>query len=314
MTTPPFPGPSYRAIRLALPPEERPAPNRLRGVPLAALLFVATFLTTTYAGYVARVSATLDAWGGAPLERLLERPSLLALGLPFSLALLSILVAHELGHYLACLWHRVDASPPYLIPAPTLVGTFGAFIRIREPLVVRHVLFDVGVAGPLAGFAVALAYLALGVAIADPARLSAGFPDFGAPPAMALALHLRFGYVPAPLSLAGEPVLFASWVGFLVTALNMLPVGQLDGGHVLTALIGRKARWVARAVVVALLALFVTTWWPGWLVWIVLLLLLGLRHPELPDPRPLDRVRVALGLLSFVVLALSVTPVPVRAW
>jgi membrane-associated protease RseP (regulator of RpoE activity) len=310
MSTPTVTRLTPRVVTLDPDTLESTRPDPWRGVPLSIALFFATFACTTYAGYVASVAPILDAWKLRHLERVLADPGLLVLGLPFSLALLSILGAHELGHYVACRWHRVDASPPYFIPAPTLVGTFGAFIRIRGPLLTRRILFDVGAAGPLAGFVVTLAYLALGIATLDPARLGGGSPDFGLPWIMSAGLRVVLGHVPSPFPLPSHPVLFAAWVGCFITALNLLPVGQLDGGHVLSAMVGRWSRLVSYATLGGLVVLLVTTGWPGWIVWIVLLLVLGLRHPPVPDTRPLDRARVLLGCACFVVLLLTFIPAP----
>jgi len=286
-------------------------PRYARGLLLAVPLFAATLLATTYAGYVMATSPLLDLWSLAALQRALADPSVLLAGLPFSLALMSILLAHEMGHHLACSWHGLDASPPYFLPGPTLVGTFGAFIRIRSPIPSRRILFDVGAAGPLAGFALACAYLVLGTWTVDPARLAGSVPAFGLPAVMRAVLELAHGPLPDQVFLPASPTLMAAWVGFFLTALNLLPVGQLDGGHVLHAAIGRHARPVGLAVFGGVVALLFTTGWPGWALWAVLLLFLGLKHPHVPDPRPLTRGRLLLVLVCLVVLGVCFVPDPI---
>jgi len=239
-------------------------------------------------------------------------PGLLVAGLPFSFTLLGILLAHELGHYFACRYYGIAASFPYFVPAPTIIGTMGAFIRIRSPIVNRKALFDVGIAGPLVGFLFAVPALALAVAhskVLAGAQASA-VVLFGQPlieKLFALLLHPEG----TAANLFLHPVGRAAWVGLLATGLNLLPVGQLDGGHIVYALLGRIHRQISLIMIVILLILG-RTFWSGWYVWAVLLLLLGFRHPRLIDQwEPLDAKRRAWALVALLIFALCFIPAPI---
>jgi membrane-associated protease RseP (regulator of RpoE activity) len=263
----------------------RPKPSLWREYGRQALLFVLTALSVYLAG--------------GPL---------LALGL------LSILVAHEMGHYIACRLYRVDATLPFFIPFPTMVGTLGAFIRIRGPIPHRRALFDIGIAGPLAGFAVCLPVLALGVLEAAWAPITNGGqgPNYlGEPLLFQWAVQLLRGSAPEGMTLSIGPLGLAAWFGLLVTALNMMPVGQLDGGHVAYALWPRYAHLISRVgLVVCLLLLYLR---PTWLVWTILLWLLGRRPhpPTMANALPTGRARLYVGLLGFAIFAVCFTPNPV---
>jgi len=238
----------------------------------------------------------------------------LAGGPLLALGLLSILVAHEMGHYVACRLYGVDATLPFFIPFPTMVGTLGAFIRIRGPIPHRRALFDIGIAGPLAGFAVCVPVLVLGVLEASWAPITNGGqgPNYlGEPLLFEWAVQLLRGPAPEGMTLAIGPLGLAAWFGLLVTALNMMPVGQLDGGHVTFALWPRYAQLISRAgLVVCLLLLYLR---PTWLVWTILLWLLGRRPhpPTLVNTLPTGRARLYVGLLGFAVFAVCFTPNPV---
>jgi membrane-associated protease RseP (regulator of RpoE activity) len=229
---------------------------------------------------------------------------------------MSILFAHEMGHYLACRYYGVDATLPFFIPAPvlSLVGTLGAFIRIRGPIPHRRALFDIGIAGPLAGFAVCLPVLWLGVAEARVVPAVApeiGMLSLGEPLLFQWAVTAWRGDIGLGKTLMLGPLGEAAWFGLFVTALNMMPVGQLDGGHVTYALIQKRAVVVSRLGILACLGLLYLR--PMWLLWTVLLLLFGRRPhpPTLADALPLGRARIAVGVLGFAVLALSFTPSPI---
>jgi membrane-associated protease RseP (regulator of RpoE activity) len=231
-----------------------------------------------------------------------------------ALGLLSILISHEMGHYVACRIYGVDATLPFFIPFPSMVGTLGAFIRIRGPMPHRRALFDIGIAGPLAGFAVCLPVLALGVLEAAWAPLTNGGqgPNYlGEPLLFQWAVWLLRGPAPEGMTLAIGPLGLAAWFGLLVTALNMMPVGQLDGGHVTYALWPRHAYRISRVgLVVCLLLLYLR---PTWLVWTILLWLLGRRPhpPTLANALPTGRARLFVGLLGFAIFAVCFTPNPV---
>ncbi|HPC82767.1 MAG TPA: site-2 protease family protein [Thermoanaerobaculaceae bacterium] len=309
MTSPPFQieiiGPDGFPVGVI-----RPAPPPPRRVWLHVLLFAATLAATTLVGGLSFTPAA-DVTGATNLPELLAHPAVLRNGLGFSLPLMLILLAHETGHYLACRRHRLDATLPYFIPVPFGIGTLGAFIRIRSPLLAKRELLDVGASGPLAGFVAAIPVLLLGIGHSTPV---AEIPDHGY---MLLGEPLLFRLVKAWLhpSLAhgGDLVLhptgMAAWFGLFVTAMNLLPFGQLDGGHVLYALIGR---WHRRVVWPALLVLVALGFkWPGWWVWAVIALAMRVRHPAIPgEDEPLDPRRLRLAWLCIVVFLLCFTPQP----
>ena len=284
---------------------------------LHLLLFILTLLTTTAvgAGLAYNFQHNRPAFSGEDLfviAEILARPSRLLDGLPFSLVLMAILLAHEMGHYLACLYYRVDASLPYFIPAPTLIGTLGAFIRIRSPIYTRRALFDIGIAGPLAGFALVLPAFAVGLAWSKviPGIAERGELIFGVPAIEALLRAAIFPGIPAE-DVYLHPVARAAWVGVLATALNLLPIGQLDGGHILYAVAGRYHRLLSRLFVLSLipLGLFYSN---SWLLWALILFFLGLRHPSIYDPNPLSPRRRRLAILALVIFLLSFSVTPVR--
>jgi membrane-associated protease RseP (regulator of RpoE activity) len=226
--------------------------------------------------------------------------------------ILSILTAHEMGHYLAARYYRVDATLPYFIPFPSLVGTLGAFIRIRAPIPHRRALFDIGVAGPLAGFVVCLPVLWLGI---HEARIVPFDPDstgifLGDPLLLQWATRLVHGPIPDDMTLSIGPLGLAGWFGLFVTALNLIPVGQLDGGHVTYSLLLRKAHRVSQVAWWACVALIY--FGPNWIIWAILLRVLGRRHPPtLNDRPPVGRARVVLGLVSLMIFALCFVPNPI---
>jgi len=246
-------------------------------------------------------------------------PALLARGLEFAVAALFILLVHELGHWFACRRHRLDTTPPLFLPAPLGLGTFGAFIRIRSPIRDKRELLDVGVSGPLAGFVALLPVLAAGVALSSPARL-ADAARFGGPvllyrPGDSLLLELLtrvfHGALPAGMLLEPHPLLLAGWVGLFATMLNLLPLAQLDGGHILYAVLGGRQRRVARFLWLGLVGLGFL--WPGWWLWALFVLILGLRHPRIVDEsKPLDRRERRLAFLSLVVFVVGFMPAPIQ--
>jgi membrane-associated protease RseP (regulator of RpoE activity) len=246
-------------------------------------------------------------------RELWRHPGLLILGAPFSITLLAILLAHELGHYFTCRHYGIRATYPYFIPAPTLIGTLGAFIRIKSPIANRRELFDVGISGPLAGFVLAIPALILAIFLTKGA-MPVTTPDsisLGNPLALILLTKLfRNGTNPAEIIL--HPVGCAAWVGLFATALNLLPVGQLDGGHILYAVLGDKCRSISRGFHLVLLPLGYFCWY-GWLAWAVILLVLGLRHPMLIEPEePLGGKRKVLAFVAALMLVLTFLPTPFR--
>ena len=244
-------------------------------------------------------------------------PALLLTGLRLSIPTVLILLCHEMGHYVACRRYRYPVSPPFFLPAPFGLGTLGAFIRIGAPVRSKRELFDIGAAGPLAGFVALLPFLVWGVAASRPVPLPpppAGIPEMLLlVPGQSLGLRLTtwavHGPLPAGYILDLHPFALAAWVGLLATALNLLPLGQLDGGHVLYSLAGRRHARLAIVLWAGLLLLGLA--WPGWAVWCLIILVLGLRHPPVFDERrPLDRRRRWLAALLLLIFLFSFAPVP----
>jgi membrane-associated protease RseP (regulator of RpoE activity) len=292
---------------------------------LHALLLLLTLLTTTIVG--SEMAHSFAA--GRPFDfetdlmgytKLWHDPWFLVDGLPFSVTLLTILMAHEMGHYLAARYYNVDATLPFFLPAPTLIGTFGAFIRIRSAILSKRILFDIGVGGPLAGFAMLILPLIAGVSMSKVVHGigSHGELVFGTPLIVRLFEWIIFPGVPVG-DIYLHPVARAAWVGLLATALNLLPIGQLDGGHVLYAFLGEKTRiWSRFAIgilaVLGLVQLFTSAYKMGymWLFWAVFLLIFGMRHPAIVDPSPVGRTRTWLGVLALIIFILSFTAAPIR--
>lgn len=272
-----------------------------------------TFGTTTLLGafYALNYRPALGSPRLAPSVVLFH---LLAGALTYSIPLMSILLAHEMGHYLACRRYGIDASPPYFIPFPpflSISGTLGAFIRIREPFHDRRQLFDVGVAGPIAGFVVALPVVAYGIlhTRVNLEPVGEGTLVFHYPLAVALLQKLLIGHTFGSLVVVEHPSLMAGWFGLFVTALNLMPLGQLDGGHALYALFGRRTRWLRLPLFGVCVALGFR--FPGWWVLSALVLVFGLRHPPVVDEETgVGRGRVAVAILVLLILVLCFVPVP----
>ncbi len=308
------------------------------------VLFLLTLATTTGVGArmhesFMRGRATWDLssdWN--PFAGLPAHPERLLDGLPFSVSLLFILSVHELGHMVACWRYGVDASLPYFIPAPTLFGTMGAFIRLKSPFYTRKSLFDVGIWGPFAGFIVAVPFVIAGLAMSrvEPGMYGDNAMSFDFPPLFLLVSGLFHPGV-SQYDIALHPVARAACIGMFATAMNLLPAGQLDGGHILYALSPRWHRVVSLFVGLLLalpMVLELSLWglsrwwhtlgsiadtmddfyWPGWFLWGLLLLVLGRRHPPVYDPYELGRGRVVLAAVALVVFILCWAPVPFRTF
>lgn len=285
---------------------------------LHILLLFATFVTTSVMGAAFvrgfRMNQPVDVVAGLyGYGELLHHPgSILLTGLPFSLTLLSILLAHELGHYITCAYYRVDATPPFFIPFPAPIGTFGAFIRIRAPMYSRKTLFDVAVAGPLAGFFLLLPALAIGIAYSKvvPGIANEGELVFGIPLIQRLLEQIIFPGVPSS-DIYLHPVARAAWVGVLATALNLLPIGQLDGGHILYSFVGERAGLLSKILVLLLIPLGLIYAY-SWLIWAAFLFFFGMRHPTIYDTTPVGPLRTKLGWLSLIIFILCFTVEPIR--
>jgi membrane-associated protease RseP (regulator of RpoE activity) len=330
-----------------------PAPQKQNYL-LHAALFIATVVTTLYAGAF---------WGGHPAVLSLDLHEMLkslAGGIPYSFSLLLFLTVHEFGHYFATVRHHIRATLPFYIPLPPLpmflsLGTMGAVIKIRERMTGTNALFDIGIAGPLSGFMVCTGLLVYGFLNLPPADfIYTIHPDYMKPGVMEAAsrsstLHLGKNLfwilleniiapenLPPMTEMYHYPYLFAGWLGTIVTALNLLPVGQLDGGHIVYAMFGRKGHTlIARAFLIfiailglpsfieLLLLLFTPDYanlvpegllrwsWSGWLLWaLILYRVIGRNHPPASYEHSLDLMRNILGWLAIVVFVLCFTPVP----
>jgi membrane-associated protease RseP (regulator of RpoE activity) len=293
----------------------RAGPQRLW---LHLLLLVATLFTTTLVG----AHIQYNFGHNLPffdIERLtsvflvgLRSPSAFLTGLPFSLTLLTILMAHELGHYLACVYYGIDATLPYFLPSPVPVtGTFGAFIRIRSAIHEKKTLFDIGIAGPLAGFVFLLPALGVGLAFSKvlPGINHQGTIQLGVPALQWIAQRLIFPGIPAS-DIYLHPVARAAWVGMFATALNLLPAGQLDGGHMVYALFGRAQRWVTNVFLVMLLPM--GRLWSGWWFWAVMIFFFARRHPPLRDASEIGESRIKLGIVALCIFLLCFSIAPIN--
>jgi membrane-associated protease RseP (regulator of RpoE activity) len=275
------------------------------------VLFLVTCLSTLVLGAI--WTAEFNHISSDLIDIFWRNPSTLLSGWPFSVTVMTILFAHEMGHYLTCRYYRISASLPYFIPAPTLVGTMGAFIRIRSPFRTRPSLLDVGIAGPIAGFVFAVPALIIALRLSpfvahDPSQ--AAF-ELGEPLIFKLIAFLMGRTAPPGMDLRLHPVGLAAWFGFFATALNLLPVGQLDGGHVCYALSKSFHRKISLALLVTLVPLGIF-YWQGWLLWSTVLLFIGLRHPAtVDDSVPLEPRHIWLGWIALAMFILCFTPIPV---
>jgi len=262
-------------------------------------LFLVTLLSTLIAGALQQGI------------NLIENPWMIWKGIPFSFTLLMILGAHEFGHYFMSRKHNIDVTLPYFIPAPSFIGTFGAFIKMKSPIMDRRILLDIGAAGPLAGMCVTIPVLLIGLFLSEIRyeTVDAGI-NLGSSMFFSFMSWIVHGSLPDEVNLVLHPIAFSGWIGLLVTCLNLLPVGQLDGGHVAYAVIGQKQRVVAK-VIIAVLVVIGITGWSGWLLWAGILFIMGLNHPPVVyDWIPLDRKRKVIGWITLTVFVMTFTPVP----
>lgn len=274
-------------------------------VVLPLVLFLITALTTTAAGaFYAGVNPFKD-------------PSGFKKGLPFSLSLLFILGTHELGHFFASKRHRVATTLPHFIPVPPippLIGTFGAVIKMKSPITTKKALVDIGASGPLTGFISAVIVIFIGLRFSSVLPLiPAGEERLGLGSSIIFEFfsYLRFGKIPEGYDLYLHSSAFAGWIGLFVTCINLLPVGQLDGGHIVYALFGPFVHRIVSFSVVFGLVLLGIYRWQGWLVWAALVTIIGMWHPPVKDEYiPLDRKRVIISVLTLIVFVLTFLPAP----
>lgn len=266
------------------------------------LLFILTLLSTLFVGALQT---------GADL---LKEPGKIYKGIPFSLTLMIILLSHELSHYFTSRRHGVKATLPYFIPAPTIIGTFGAFIKMKSPIVTRKALIDIGASGPIAGFIISVIATIIGLRVSEvvSVTMTQGALSLGDSILFSFLSRAISGVTPADHDILLNPVAFAGWIGLFVTSINLIPVGQLDGGHIAYALLGEKHIRLSFALVF-LMVLLGLLLWEGWFVWAILLLLLGLRHPPVIYWEvPLDSKRKFIGWLALVIFILTFIPVPFK--
>jgi membrane-associated protease RseP (regulator of RpoE activity) len=302
-----------------LPPAiaSEPPPSRREWV-ISVLLLFATIITTCFAGLCYLTGLDFVR----ALSLFLAKPKLLLLGLSFSIPLIAILLAHELGHFLACRYYGMSCTPPFFIPIPLPIsGTLGAFIKIKSRFLNRKALFDIGVAGPLAGFIFVLPTLWVGISfsrVIPKGLLGSGWLSFGEPIIFRFFGELILGYSPARQDMLPHPIAMAAWVGLLATSLNLLPIWQLDGGHIAYAMIGSsRHKTLSIAALISLILVSFAGWpTPSYALFSVLLLIVGIRSrfyhpPVVVEEEALGFGRIILGLLAYLILIISFMPVPI---
>ena len=298
-----------------------PVRSHFREYGLPLILLGASVVTTTANGArfmqnfvegLPPVVRDSDLW---PWGWLSDHPEMFKTGWPFALSLLGILLIHEFGHYFACRWHKVRATLPWVLPAPTLSGTAGAIIRISNRIPNRNALMDVGIYGPLAGYAASVVALAVGFALSyhEPANAPAAIVRFGGEPLTIHMVHAMLSQwdptIPSFDHIAPHPVLVAGWIGLFITSLNLIPGGQLDGGHILYAVSPRAHKIVTNFLPIVLFVMG-TLYWVGWLLWGIFLMIPMMRHPKVAVVPELSRGRLALAIIGLVILMLTFTPTP----
>jgi len=290
----------------------------LRSWGVSALLFFLTLISASFAGLF-YVTGDL---GSQIFFAVISHPRLILFGLPFSIPLISILLIHELGHYFACRYYQMHCTPPYFIPAPiVLTGTLGAFIKIKSQFIHRRALFDIGVAGPLAGFVLIIPALWIGISLSElipKGSLAPGTWIFGEPIIFRIFAAILLGYSPDKQELLAHPIAMAAWVGILATSLNLLPIWQLDGGHICYAIMGRLRQRKMSIISIVLLILIGFWGWPtpSYLLFTIFLLIVSMRFrfyhpPTLMEEKSIGPARLFIGILAFLILVLCFIPVPI---
>jgi len=234
-------------------------------------------------------------------------------GFAYCASIMTILLAHEMGHYFTSKKYGILSTLPYFLPFPlSPFGTFGAVIKMKGAFINKKALFDIGVAGPLSGFIVSIPFIIIGIKLSAVQRVTEEitYLQLGDPLLFQLLQKVLIGEIPDGYDLLLHPIAYAGWVGLFVTALNLLPVGQLDGGHVIYSIFGNKSKWVYR-ITIALLAIIAVLHNPGWLLLVILLAIFGMRHPEPYDiETPLDNKRKLIAWVILIIFLLSFTPSP----
>lgn len=272
---------------------------------LHLFLFILTLFSTLIAG---AMQTGID---------ILKEPEKIYKGLPFALTLMTILLGHEFSHYFAARRHNTKATLPYFIPAPpfiSFIGTFGAFIKMKPPIVTRKALIDIGASGPIVGFIISVIVSIVGLSLSKVVaiRETEGALRLGDSLLFSFLSNISLNYQTGSQDILLHPVAFAGWIGLFVTSLNLIPVGQLDGGHIAYALLGEKHVYLSKLLVLVMVPLGLLLW-AGWTIWAVLLLILGLRHPPvLYREASLDPKRRFIGWLALVIFVLTFIPVPFK--
>lgn len=261
------------------------------------ILFLITLFTTTFAG---------SLFSGKEPANFSDLMS----GLNFSIPLLIILLFHEFGHYLMSKKYHVDATLPYFIPAPSFIGTFGAIIKMKSIVRSKKALINIGATGPIAGFIVSLPFLFYGLAHSELTKVKTGAFVLGDSLVMKFATFIVWGTLPEGYDLILHPIAFAAWIGMFVTAMNLIPIGQLDGGHIIYAMFTKNFKKITFFALLVLLVLGLTKW-EGWLIWAFLLFILGKNHPPVEDIfEELPLKEKFIGYISIVVFVVTFIPTP----
>jgi Zn-dependent protease len=301
------------------PPIQKPASgpeSKLRSIGIPVLLALITLCSTTAVGmrYMHNFLAGLAPYNGdadiLPYDWVLLHIDNWRSGLPFSLTLIGILLAHEFGHYFACRFYGVSATLPWMLPAPSLSGTFGAVIRLRSAIRSRAALIIIGASGPICGFLVAIATIVVGISLStygDHAIMHVQ------PTILIVALHALVHPDSQLALIIPHPILTASWIGILITALNLIPAGQLDGGHIVYS-ISPEAHRICTRIVIGILFVCGIFFWAGWIVWGIVLLLPAMRHPRIPGSVPLTPAKFLLLPICAAIFALSLTYQPFHGY
>lgn len=266
------------------------------------LLFFITFLTTVIAG-----ALQLGV-------NIFEEPLRTIEGLPFAATLMTILLVHEFSHYIASKKNDTEATLPYFIPAPSIVGTFGAFIKIKSPIVTRKALIDIGASGPIAGFIVSVFACILGLGMSKVINLQQmeGGLSLGNSLLFSFLSWAALGVTPDEYDILLHPVAFAGWIGLFVTSINLLPIGQLDGGHISFAVFGEKHRNISIFMVLFLMFLGLFSW-EGWIIWSILMLIIGIKHPPVIYwETPLASKRRFISILCLIIFIITFVPYPFK--
>jgi membrane-associated protease RseP (regulator of RpoE activity) len=291
----------------------------LRKIWLNVLLFVVTAGSAFFVGF----SWSINYVFADEISRSADfAPTLIAfldfrviiLSMIYAVTLIGILLGHELGHFLTCRYYKIDATLPYFIPFPNLIGTLGAFIKIKSRITRKKQLFDIGVAGPLTSFFLSVPLLVIGLSLskAVPSVPRDSSIIFGEPLLLKIVGGAIFKGISSDFDIILHPIGFAAWVGILVTALNLFPIGQLDGGHIFYAFVGRRSKNFSRYILMAFIIMGIF-FWVGWLVWAALIAKLGLKHPQIVDEDiPLPRTRRIIGYGLVIIFILSFIPDPIK--